>query len=140
MVFGDKHREVRNYPFQSLLEEDKLTVSLSSEDLAKDAYLRATKHFNEKFTDEESQTWLRGHESMEDVQQAVDTAKRKYDLRAKHTDARRWLRKLSKGIMYYAVILDTLAQHHPEYVSLAWGAMKFVFVVSITPIVSIQTV
>jgi hypothetical protein len=45
-------------------------------------------------------------------------------------DARRWLRKLSKGIMYYASILDVIAQHHPEYVSLVWGAMKFTLVVS----------
>jgi hypothetical protein len=26
-------------------------------------------------------------------------------------------------------VLDTLAQHHPEYVALAWGALKFVFAV-----------
>jgi hypothetical protein len=25
-------------------------------------------------------------------------------------------------------IFDTFAQHHPEYVSLAWGAMKFLFI------------
>jgi hypothetical protein len=30
--------------------------------------------------------------------------------------------------MYYANIFDVLAQHHPEYVALAWGAMKFLFV------------
>ncbi|KAG9190518.1 hypothetical protein G6011_08606 [Alternaria panax] len=28
--------------------------------------------------------------------------------------------------MYYGKIMDTLAQHHPEYVALVWGAMKFV--------------
>ncbi|KUJ14696.1 uncharacterized protein LY89DRAFT_671120 [Mollisia scopiformis] len=65
---------------------------------------------------------------MEEVQQAVLSAKRLYDTRSKHADAKRWLRKFSKGIMYYAVILDTLSQHHPEYVSLAWGAMKFIFI------------
>lgn len=27
-----------------------------------------------------------------------------------------------------AAIFDTFAQHHPEYVSLAWGAMKFLFI------------
>jgi len=31
--------------------------------------------------------------------------------------------------MYYGVIMDTLSQHHPEYVSLAWGAIKFLFIV-----------
>jgi hypothetical protein len=102
--------------------------------------LRATKFFNEKFTDENSKTWLSGHQSMEEVQQAVNSAKRAYDIRKKHADARRWLHKLSKGIMYYAVILDTLAQHHPEYVSLAWGAMKFIFVVSKNLAVLIRTI
>lgn len=27
-----------------------------------------------------------------------------------------------------AAIFDTFAQHHPEYVSLAWGTMKFLFI------------
>lgn len=27
-----------------------------------------------------------------------------------------------------AAIFDTFAQHHPEYVSLAWGALKFLFI------------
>jgi len=27
--------------------------------------------------------------------------------------------------------MDVLVQHHPEYVSLAWGAMKFIFGVRI---------
>jgi len=31
--------------------------------------------------------------------------------------------------MYYGKIMDTLAQHHPEYVALVWGAMKFVLIV-----------
>ena len=33
--------------------------------------------------------------------------------------------------MYYGNIFDVFAQHHPEYVALAWGAMKFLFVVSL---------
>jgi len=33
--------------------------------------------------------------------------------------------------MYYGNIFDVLAQHHPEYVALAWGAMKFLLVVSL---------
>lgn len=27
--------------------------------------------------------------------------------------------------------MDVLVQHHPEYVALAWGAMKLLFVVSL---------
>jgi hypothetical protein len=44
--------------------------------------------------------------------------------------ARKWLGIFSSKIMFYASILDVLVQHHPEYVSLAWGAMRFLFAVS----------
>lgn len=33
--------------------------------------------------------------------------------------------------MYYGGVLDALSQHHPEYVALAWGAVKFVLMVRI---------
>jgi hypothetical protein len=42
------------------------------------------------------------------------------------------LSKFSSRICYYGQIFDVLVQHHPEYVSLAWGAMKFLFVVGTT--------
>lgn len=38
----------------------------------------------------------------------------------------------SRLMVHYSNVLDVLVQHHPEYVSLAWGALKFVFVVSNT--------
>lgn len=41
-----------------------------------------------------------------------------------------WLSKFSSRARFYSNIIDVLVQHHPEYVSLAWGAMKFLFVVS----------
>lgn len=48
---------------------------------------------------------------------------------------RMWLTGLSEKLLYYGNIFDTLAQHHPEYVALAWGTLKFLFVVSaLTPI------
>lgn len=37
---------------------------------------------------------------------------------------------LSQRLLYYGNIMDVLVQHHPEYVSLVWGAMKFIFGVS----------
>ena len=45
--------------------------------------------------------------------------------------ARKWLVALSERITCYGQIFDVLVQHHPEYVALAWGAFKFVFVVSL---------
>lgn len=36
-------------------------------------------------------------------------------------------------MLYYGAALDILAQHHPEYVSLAWGTIKFIFIVRSMP-------
>jgi len=38
--------------------------------------------------------------------------------------------------MFYAQVMDIMAQHHPEYVSLAWGLLKLVFIVCDIPPVS----
>ena len=36
---------------------------------------------------------------------------------------------LSEKLLYYSNVFDVLAQHHPEYVALAWGTLKFLFIV-----------
>ena len=45
--------------------------------------------------------------------------------------ARLWSTEVSEVLVYYGNIFDVLVQHHPEYVSLAWGTFKLLFVVSI---------
>lgn len=42
---------------------------------------------------------------------------------------RQLLEKLALRIMHYGKVMDSLAQHHPEYVALVWGAFKFVLMV-----------
>ncbi|KAL9046325.1 MAG: hypothetical protein Q9214_000813 [Letrouitia sp. 1 TL-2023] len=42
--------------------------------------------------------------------------------------ARHWLTGLSEKLLFYGNIFDVMAQHHPEYVSLAWGTFKFLFI------------
>ncbi|KAF4928390.1 hypothetical protein CGCF245_v012729 [Colletotrichum fructicola] len=37
-----------------------------------------------------------------------------------------WINGFSSRVMHYGKVLDTLAQHHPEYVGLVWGIIKFV--------------
>lgn len=44
--------------------------------------------------------------------------------------ARLWLTGLSEKLVHYGNIFDVMVQHHPEYVSLAWGTFKFLFIVS----------
>ena len=43
----------------------------------------------------------------------------------------RWLTGLSQKLLYYGNIFDVMAQHHPEYVALAWGTFKLLFVVGL---------
>ena len=66
---------------------------------------------------------------MEDVQSAVADAKAHYDTGRQNNNVSMWLSKLSTRIGYYGNIMDVLVQHHPQYAALAWGAMKFLFVV-----------
>jgi hypothetical protein len=42
-------------------------------------------------------------------------------------------RKISSWIMLYGQVLDVLSQHHPEYLALAWGSVKFILMVRISP-------
>jgi hypothetical protein len=69
---------------------------------------------------------------MQDVKAAADDAQKAYEARSRKSKAQQHLAAFSSRLMYYGVIMDTLSQHHPEYVSLAWGAVKFLFVVRVT--------
>jgi hypothetical protein len=70
---------------------------------------------------------------MQDVKAAADDAQKAYEARSRKSKAQQHLAAFSSRVMYYGVIMDTLSQHHPEYVSLAWGAVKFLFVVRYLP-------
>ncbi|KAK1483149.1 hypothetical protein CABS01_02885 [Colletotrichum abscissum] len=41
------------------------------------------------------------------------------------------LQQFCKSTLHYAAVMDTLAQHHPEWVSLAWGTMKLLLMIPI---------
>ncbi|KAI1111945.1 hypothetical protein F5Y14DRAFT_287331 [Nemania sp. NC0429] len=63
---------------------------------------------------------------MRDFVETILEAQSKYESRP-NSKAYTWLEKLSGRIAYYGGTLDVVVQHHPEYVSLAWGAFKFLF-------------
>jgi acetyl-CoA carboxylase carboxyltransferase component len=74
------------------------------------------------------------HADVEEFLDAAQEAKRTYDdASIHHSETRVWLEKCSSRVMYYGKVFDTLAQHHPEYVALAWGAVKLVLIVSQPP-------
>lgn len=78
---------------------------------------------------------LEQYTTVEDVRAIVEQAKARYE---KCSQGRKgilkYLTKFSARIMYFGQVLDTLAQHHPEYVALAWGSLKFVFMVILAPL------
>lgn len=72
---------------------------------------------------------MQEHVSMADVVNTLDHLKLKYENKSV-SKARKWLAVLSGRVTHYSTVLDVLVQQYPEYVSLAWGAMKFLFIVS----------
>lgn len=74
--------------------------------------------------------FVAGSADIHDVMRIIQDVKDKFENQAKKgTAAKVWLEKFSCRVMYYGKVFDTLAQHHPEYVALAWGAVKFVLMV-----------
>lgn len=88
--------------------------------------------FSAELTEDECKRIRIGEEGqqncMHDVQDTLMNAKRAYDSKPV-SKTRKWLVIFSSKLTYYGNVLDVLVQHHPEYVSLAWGAFKFLFIV-----------
>ena len=102
---------------------------------AKTAFDEAREIFKEKLTrdpkkkhriDSLHATGLR------DVLDAVTTAQKHYENKHTNSEASRWIMELSRRLCHYGNIMDVLVQHHPEYVALAWGAIKLLFGVCIS--------
>lgn len=70
--------------------------------------------------------------SIEGLFVAVNEAKKVYDdASRKRSGVRKWFQDLSDRIMHYERVLDTLAQHHAEYVALVWGTLKLFVMLSL---------
>jgi hypothetical protein len=103
--------------------------------IATDAYNEAVKQFSTKFADDEcKKAWIGQKHTMADVQEVVEEAKAIYILRSQPSNARLWLEKFSSSVLYYEAVFDTLGQGAPEYVSFAWGAVKFLLKVRYSPV------
>jgi hypothetical protein len=80
--------------------------------------------------DDQKRNLVNDHNSIDDIRSVVSQAKDVYSSKSREKGkAWRWLAAFSNRLLYYSPVMDTIAQHHPEYVSLAWGAVKFLFVV-----------
>ncbi|CAN9147071.1 unnamed protein product [Alternaria alternata] len=67
-------------------------------------------------------------QSLNDLEIILNDARSKYEQQQEGKKVAKWLSQFSSRICHYGQIFDVLVQHHPEYVSLAWGAMKFLFI------------
>ena len=70
--------------------------------------------------------------SLQEMLDAVIAAKTHYGSRRMNNKAKSCLVAFSKRVCYYGGIMDVMVQHHLEYVSLVWGAMKLFFGVSLS--------
>ncbi|THY57662.1 hypothetical protein D6C97_04664 [Aureobasidium pullulans] len=96
-------------------------------DIAQEAYKSATNAFKQELDKIESAILLGTPTCMEDLLAVIGNTRAQYTLKSsKWSKISRWLDLASSRVVYYSGVLDALAQHHPEYVSLAWGAIKFV--------------
>lgn len=110
----------------------------SSCNIAEESYESALKFIETEFAEDQKalEVITRGTTKIEDIETAVDSIKKAYEDRpGRWKGARDILQKFSQRVVYYGNVFDTLAQRHPEYVSLAWGTLKFVLMVRMTVIV-----
>ena len=109
---------------------NRIKMSCSCFEPAHEAFDKAKKIFSDSLgSDQQQQIFVHGSNNIEGLQAIVNQAKEGYERTRQKGKARQWLSSFSSRLLYYGAVLDTLAQHHPEYVSLAWGAVKFVFIV-----------
>ena len=108
------------------LATDSLTLA-SSPDIASQAYKAAVVTFKQELGNGHNALLLGTATCMDDILAAINDTRAQYALnQSKWNKISEWLDLASSRVMYYSNVLDALAQHHPEYVSLAWGAIKFV--------------
>jgi len=108
-----------------------LLTAFRSRDIAQEAYDDAVEYLKKELRgNDNAHQLLQAGTSIHDVRDIVERVEVKYrESSNKGKGVRYWLRRFSATTMYYGNVLDMLAQHHPEYVALAWGTVKFVLTV-----------
>ncbi|RPA98719.1 hypothetical protein L873DRAFT_1686296 [Choiromyces venosus 120613-1] len=77
---------------------------------------------------------------MMDVLNFTNNAKLSWEDKPRWKKPRKWLGHFADRVTYYGNIMDVLVQHHPEYASLAWGAMKLLFVLVVNHETSVKEI
>lgn len=109
----------------------KIDHTPSENDPAREAYEEAISIFKKELTkDECKKIWLDDKHTISDVQSAIQQARKDYESSSRKSKTRDWLSRCASRIVYYGNVMDVMVQGCPEYASFAWGALKFLFIVS----------
>ncbi|KAF4336554.1 hypothetical protein FBEOM_9596 [Fusarium beomiforme] len=111
------------------IQSQQTTYSNFAFPAAQHAFQEGLNRFASDLTkDADKVEFSKSFSSIQDIQILVRDSFMKYSDEKRFPKARKWLQRAISKIHHYGNIMDVLVQHHPEYVSLAWGAMKFVLV------------
>ncbi|KAM7187455.1 hypothetical protein V8F33_011195 [Rhypophila sp. PSN 637] len=98
-------------------------------DIASEAFQDTVQYLEHEFArDAKALAWLKSVKStsINDLLDITRDVENKYMSSRSNQGVRKWLTGLSSRIMHYGKVMDTLAEHNPEYVSLVWGVVKFI--------------
>lgn len=98
--------------------------------MAREAYTTALESLKQEVGKDGQ--WLAQHNSIQDILAVATEAQTQHIKSASSSKTKAvslWLEAISSRVVYYGSVVDTLVQQHPEYLSLAWGAIKFVMTV-----------
>ncbi|KAI5459409.1 hypothetical protein BGZ63DRAFT_390960 [Mariannaea sp. PMI_226] len=98
------------------------------QDIAKAAYEEALVYLRKELEGEpKALAWIEQHTSLDKMHEEASEVEARYNgVGQTKKTVLVYMRKISAWIMSYGQVLDMLSSHHPEYVSLAWGAAKFI--------------
>ncbi|KAF2802196.1 uncharacterized protein BDZ99DRAFT_402242 [Mytilinidion resinicola] len=125
---AERRFEVKE-PRTSWQDNTNYAITSQSKRLIEEAFDEAKAKFASDLTQDDRKAEIASSAtSLQDVQATVSESMTKYLSQRKESKAWRWLERLSHRIHFYGSVLDVFAQHHPEYVALVWGSIKFLIV------------
>jgi hypothetical protein len=105
-------------------------------DVVKHAYDDALAFYKATLQQGKGEAWLDNASSVQDVLDVLETSQSRFQSRnAKRwkpvATAVTWWKQLSSRMMQYETVVDSFISSNPEYAALVWGAMKFLFKVTL---------
>lgn len=104
-------------------------------DILRRAYSQALQFHRKMFKRSTVNTWLSHTSSVQEIMDILGKAQKRY-MAKKQTRGKSvakvtsWWELVSSRMMQYERVIDSLVASHPEYAGIVWGAMKFLFMVS----------